>query len=277
MRGNWKDFDNRLLFPLVVFFIFGGIDIHRAIRFTDAMPNMRTTSAHNVYLRHYLRLHSLPQPYTCRYDFSVEGQTDSGKSSCPQISSEDSIKPEASNSVNDLARHDSTVYYDPSDPTINSLTEFGASSETEYRKGIWLIGLGVICTFPFVLLLALNATKRKNVDREFVDAKGTFIYPSEVNFGAEFGKIPNRSRHTKESYSATNVEAAKIANFASSHGLRELYHEVVKQIHPDLASSEADRALRDRLTKDANVAYERGDDATLRRVLEEYESPELRS
>jgi hypothetical protein len=61
-------------------------------------------------------------------------------------------------------------------------------------------------------------------------------------------------------------------NFAASHGLRELYLDVIKQIHPDHASSEADRTLRERLTKDANIAFEQGDDATLRRVLEEYES-----
>jgi hypothetical protein len=47
---------------------------------------------------------------------------------------------------------------------------------------------------------------------------------------------------------------------------------VIKQIHPDYASNEADRALRERLTKEANSAYKQGDSATLQRVLEEYKS-----
>jgi hypothetical protein len=66
-------------------------------------------------------------------------------------------------------------------------------------------------------------------------------------------------------------------DIATSHGLRELYIKVVKQIHPDLASSEADRAMRERLTKDANMAFQQGDESRLRRVLEEYESQPPRS
>lgn len=53
-------------------------------------------------------------------------------------------------------------------------------------------------------------------------------------------------------------------------GLREQYLEVVNTIHPDRAANEADLVLRERLMKEANAAFERGDAETLRKVLKEY-------
>src|SRR5208337_2613999 len=44
------------------------------------------------------------------------------------------------------------------------------------------------------------------------------------------------------------------------------------RIHPDLATNEADRARRQRFMAQANRAYEEGDEARLRAILEEYES-----
>jgi hypothetical protein len=98
------------------------------------------------------------------------------------------------------------------------------------------------------------------------------IDPDEIGFGSEFGGLPGESKWQAESFSATNDEVVKPADFASSHGLRKLYLDVVKHVHPDHALNEADRALRERLTKEANAAFKRGDDETLRRVLEEYKS-----
>src|ERR1017187_3917307 len=79
----------------------------------------------------------------------------------------------------------------------------------------------------------------------------------------------------EESYAAAHGEAAKAPDFHPSPELKKLYREVVNQIHPDRASNEADRALRERLMKEATAAYRRGDVEALRRILEEYKaSPE---
>ena len=96
--------------------------------------------------------------------------------------------------------------------------------------------------------------------------------PDEINLGSGVSGKPVGGGSTESTGAAAEERGAREANFAASHGLRELYIKVVKQIHPDLASSEADRIMRERLTKDANIAFEQGDDATLRRVLEERES-----
>jgi hypothetical protein len=57
-----------------------------------------------------------------------------------------------------------------------------------------------------------------------------------------------------------------------SQTLKNLYREVAKRIHPDLATDSEDRLRRQKLMAEANRAFEEGDEARLRRILEEYES-----
>lgn len=78
--------------------------------------------------------------------------------------------------------------------------------------------------------------------------------------------------HAEESYSAAHGEAARAAAITPSPELKRLYREVAKQIHPDLATDEADRANRERLMAEANQAYQDGDADALSRILEEYDS-----
>lgn len=60
--------------------------------------------------------------------------------------------------------------------------------------------------------------------------------------------------------------------FSASENLKKLYREVAKRIHPDLATDEANRTRRQRLMAEANRAYEEGDEAKLRAILDEWES-----
>jgi peptidoglycan hydrolase CwlO-like protein len=75
-----------------------------------------------------------------------------------------------------------------------------------------------------------------------------------------------------ESYAAAHGEASKTADFLPSPELRKLFKDVVNQIHPDRAANEIDRALRNRLMAEANLAYRRQDADALKRILEEYKS-----
>ena len=76
----------------------------------------------------------------------------------------------------------------------------------------------------------------------------------------------------EESNSAVRDAAAKSEGFKASPELKKLFKEVARRIHPDYATDEADRHKREQLMKEANAAYEKGDAAALRRILEEYES-----
>jgi len=63
--------------------------------------------------------------------------------------------------------------------------------------------------------------------------------------------------------------------FQASPEMKRLYREVARRIHPDLTSNRADRAKREQLMAEANLAYERGDEAKLGKILAAYEaSPE---
>jgi hypothetical protein len=75
-----------------------------------------------------------------------------------------------------------------------------------------------------------------------------------------------------ESRAASHGEAAESKEFATSPGLKGLYRELAKRVHPDLAIDEDDRKQRERLMAEANRAYQNADAEALRRILQEYES-----
>ena len=61
-------------------------------------------------------------------------------------------------------------------------------------------------------------------------------------------------------------------DFRPSDSLKKLYREVAKQVHPDLATDEADRAWRQELMAAANQAYENADEERLREILHQWQS-----
>ena len=75
-----------------------------------------------------------------------------------------------------------------------------------------------------------------------------------------------------ESYAAAHGEAARAKDFSPSPELKKLFRDVVNQIHPDRAANEIDRALRNRLMAEANLAYRRQDADALMKILEAYKS-----
>jgi hypothetical protein len=78
-------------------------------------------------------------------------------------------------------------------------------------------------------------------------------------------------------HSARNSDAVAKADSCISDAdagaqLKSMYREVAKRVHPDLADSEEDRAVREELMKAANSAYERGDIDKLRDILENWQA-----
>jgi hypothetical protein len=102
---------------------------------------------------------------------------------------------------------------------------------------------------------------------------------AELNAGrnpsnAEAQEAARHARRTAtDSRSAVGEIAHHIAkSFKASPELKSLYREVARRIHPDLATDEADTARRQRFMARANRAYEDGNEAHLKAILEEYES-----
>jgi hypothetical protein len=57
-------------------------------------------------------------------------------------------------------------------------------------------------------------------------------------------------------------------DFAPSDELKKLYKEATRKLHPDLAASDEEKARRARFMVEANLAYEAGDAARLRAILD---------
>jgi len=74
---------------------------------------------------------------------------------------------------------------------------------------------------------------------------------------------------------APSVPPAAAAPQYTSDGVRRLFRDVAKAIHPDLARDEQTRDRRHALMIEANRAYALGDEERLRRILQTWEgSPE---
>jgi len=67
-------------------------------------------------------------------------------------------------------------------------------------------------------------------------------------------------------------QAAEEPKLEISEDLKKLYRKVAKAVHPDYATDDDDRALRERAMAEANTAYEAGDVQRLRAILEDWEN-----
>lgn len=76
----------------------------------------------------------------------------------------------------------------------------------------------------------------------------------------------------RESEAAAHGASAAVPPFTPSPELKRLWRELARQVHPDSATGDADREIRNRLMAEANEAYRRGDADALKRILQEYQS-----
>jgi hypothetical protein len=81
-----------------------------------------------------------------------------------------------------------------------------------------------------------------------------------------------RKRADESHKAAADMPLMSADPIARSQSLRDLYRAAAKKLHPDLSRDDRDRAIRDRLMTEANLAYAEGDEDKLRAVLEEFES-----
>ena len=239
-----------------------------------AEPRQRTTTAYNVRINYRASSTSIgfllnDGTYSCSYNFGVGGATYSSHIGCRQLI-DDSIKSEFDGHSGSVPIPDRVVYYDSADPSMNELMDFSAVSASYYSDAAVFIGLGVVVGFLVVSAGAIPVNGKRSSRDQFVDTQGTVIFPDEINFNLGSDGLFNKDSHAERSYTTGDGAPAYVPDSDPSHALRELYLEVVKQIHPDRALNETDEALRERLMKEANAAFKREDGETLRRILIEY-------
>jgi hypothetical protein len=238
----------------VIFFIGAAFCIFKVWEFARAAPREKTTTAHVVRVYHSIFRGLRFNYYSCSYNFSIEQSYYVGLGDCPQGIADDARNGKYLDVSWLSPGIDATVYYDPDDPSVSSLLEFRAARDVYLQTAAPWIGLATLSIFFIVFGRLLEANEKRGIGGVVVDARGTVIFPEEIGVGSDIAGKPNGGG----------------TNGTPSPGLRELYLEVVNRIHPDRAANEDDLALRERLTKEANAAFERGDMKTLRRVLEDY-------
>jgi hypothetical protein len=82
-----------------------------------------------------------------------------------------------------------------------------------------------------------------------------------------------RAKATESAASAGAIEQrTHAADFKPSDDLKRLYREIAKRVHPDLATDDDERAKRNQVMAEVNRAYEDGDEARLRAILDEWET-----
>ena len=90
-------------------------------------------------------------------------------------------------------------------------------------------------------------------------------------------KVTEARKRAQESAKATSDVSETLLKdkFKPSENIKKLYRTLAKYIHPDLCTDEKERLYREKLMREANRAYEEGDEEELRKILQEWQtSPE---
>jgi hypothetical protein len=82
-----------------------------------------------------------------------------------------------------------------------------------------------------------------------------------------------RTKATESAGAAADaIEQRTRVDVTRSDELRSHYREATKRVHPDLATTDAERAKRNQVMVDVNRAYTEGDEARLRAILNEWDT-----
>jgi hypothetical protein len=95
-------------------------------------------------------------------------------------------------------------------------------------------------------------------------------HPQEHSLGEEAAQA--RAKATESAHAINAVPETAEDRFKPGDALRKLYRDIARQIHPDLATDDRNRARRTRLMAEANKAYAAGDEAKLTAILDEWHS-----
>lgn len=79
-----------------------------------------------------------------------------------------------------------------------------------------------------------------------------------------------RASESRSAVSANEPREHKV--FSPSPELKRMYREAAKRIHPDLTADAGDRARRQELMAEVNRAYQEGDESSIAKILDVYES-----
>jgi hypothetical protein len=167
-----------LILLSVFAFAYGGLCIYTARR-ARALAYKEATTTGTAWV------HESKKPdafdfLQCDYAFWVNGLNYQGHGICPR-QTDHSVTGTLENLAGILQKPSVTVYYDPADPTFNSMTEFGAKSVYDYKKAKLSFLAGAALLIFTVVGASYFASANKASQGIVVDFKGTVIYPDQID------------------------------------------------------------------------------------------------
>ena len=125
---------------------------------------------------------------------------------------------------------------------------------------------GQLSTFQSRYFQAVGARYR-DLDRLNLEIAERLVGTSSGDSDAEAVLEGARRRAAESAGAMGDVDDAPVSREEPSSELRRLYRQVARQVHPDLALDEADRARRTTLMARANAAYAARDMEAMLQVL----------
>ena len=183
MSAAVKSLVGSMILVSLIALAYGGVCIYTA-RQDAALAGNAGTAAAQV----YLHPPSQTRPWAssrCDYTFTVNGNFYQGYGMCPQQDAAHPVKGVLLGPDGVFQNSSATVYFDPANPSTNSLLEFGMKAESDYLRGKVLIAVGVTLLI-FLGVGALYAiTPGSTSEGVVVDSEGTVIYPDKIDSGQE--------------------------------------------------------------------------------------------
>lgn len=100
-------------------------------------------------------------------------------------------------------------------------------------------------------------------------------HPHDINAQFKAETARENAQASSQAFQQSDKETESIEKFKPTENLKNLYREVAKLIHPDLEQDEKARIYREELMKQANQAFQMGDEDKLNSILREWQtSPE---
>jgi hypothetical protein len=138
-------------------FAYGGLCMYSA-KHDLTLAKTEVMTSGQAYLHHQRKNSDIFDSLRCDYTFMVNLRPYSGYGICP-AQTDHSVKGAIENLAGLLQNQKVTVYYDPADPTTNSMIEFGARSAYDNGKANLSILVGVVLLIVVGIIYVAGGNK----------------------------------------------------------------------------------------------------------------------
>ena len=112
--------------------------------------------------------------------------------------------------------------------------------------------------------------KVDEIDARIAEVLALFA-PKDYRAKEQAQQARTQANETAKESEAAQAEPEKRTYFKPTESLKELYRNLAKRVHPDLATDNEDRQRRTRMMAEVNAAYYSGDEAKLQAIFHGWE------